>query len=152
VQLYWPALLWSFVLLVIYAQTWWSMFGLRTHHDWSFGGFAIVLFHMILLYMLAGLVLPEMNPGETIDLRANYYAQHRWSCLLAFMTVGASLAKDLILGGALPNRTNVIFHAIFASMALIGALTAREWFHKLFVVTIAALFALYIVLLFGRLD
>jgi hypothetical protein len=145
-------LLWSFVLLVIYAQTWWAMFGLRTHHDWTFGGFAIVLFHMILLYMLAGLVLPEITPGEAIDLRANYFAQHRWFSIFAILTVAASLAKDLIIDGALPNRANVIFHALFATMALIGALTAREWFHKLFVLTIAALFALYIALLFGHLQ
>jgi hypothetical protein len=152
VRLYWPSLLWSFVLLVIYAQTWWAMFGLRSYHNWNFAGFAVVLFHMIFLYMLAGLVLPEISPRETIDLRANYFAQHRWFSALAILTVVASLAKDLVLAGSLPNRTNVLFHAIYAGMALIGALTKREWFHKFFALMIAALFALYIVLLFGHLD
>ena len=152
VRLYWPSLLWSFVLLVIYAQTWWAMFGLRTHHDWSFAGFGIVLLHMIVLYMLAGLVLPDITANETIDLRANYFSQHRWFCGLALLSVGTSLAKDLILDGHLTDSTNLAFHLVFAAMALIGWITTREWFHKTFAILIAALFALYIGLLFARLH
>ena len=32
VQVYWPAIAWAFLLLVICAQSWWAMFGLRSHH------------------------------------------------------------------------------------------------------------------------
>jgi hypothetical protein len=56
------------------------------------------------------------------------------------------------MGGALPERTNLAFHIIFAAVALGGALTRREWYHKTFAVGIAALFALYIVLLFTQLH
>lgn len=151
VRLYWPALLWSFVLLAIYAQTWWAMFGLRTHRDWTFAGFAVVLVHMILLYMLAGLVLPESEPGEPIDLRENYFAQRRWFCGIAFLTVAVSLAKDLVLGGALPEHTNLAFHGVFGGLAIIAGLTRSEWFHKAFAIGIAVLFALYTALLFAQL-
>lgn len=151
VVLYWPSLLWSFVLLIIYAQTWWAMFGLRSHHHWTFAGFAIVLLHMILLYMLAGLALPDIAPGEAIDLRANYFSQRAWFCGIALGTIAVSLAKDLILGSALPDTMNLAFHMIFAGFAIAGLLTKREWFHKAFAVAMAALFALYIVLLFAQL-
>ena len=43
VRIYWPAIAWSFLLLVICAQSWWAMFGLRSHHAWTFGGFAVAL-------------------------------------------------------------------------------------------------------------
>lgn len=152
VRLYWPSLLWSFVLLVIYAQTWWAMFGLRTHHQWTFAGFAVVLLHMILLYMLAGLVLPHIGTTEAIDLRANYFSEHRWFAGIAVLTVGASLAKDLVLDGTLPGGMNLAFHLSFATIALIGGITRREWYHKFAAVAIAALFALYIVLLFTQLH
>ncbi len=46
----------------------------------------------------------------------------------------------------------MIFHAIFAVMGVIGAVTRREWFHQLFAVIMAALFALYIGLLFAQLH
>ncbi len=151
VALYWPSLLWSFVLLVIYTQSWWAMFGLRRHRDWSFAGFAVVLLHMILLYMLAGLVLPDIGPGETIDLRANYFSQRRWFCGIALGVIVVSLARDLVLGGALPDSANLAFHVTFAAFAIAGILTKNEWFHKAFAVSMAALFAFYIVLLFAQL-
>lgn len=152
VRLYWPSLLWAFLLLIIAAQSWWAMFGLRNYHTWTFAGFAVVLLQMIVLYMLAGIVLPERTPGETIDLRANYFAQHRWFCALAVVSILTSLAKDLVLSGSLPNRNNLIFHLLFGTMGIAAAFTNREWFHKLFALLITALFGLYIVLLFGRLQ
>jgi hypothetical protein len=56
VKLYWPALAWAGLLLLISVQSWWAMFGLRSHHDWSFGAFAVVLLHTVVLYTLAVLV------------------------------------------------------------------------------------------------
>ncbi|MGI9086319.1 MAG: hypothetical protein ACR2HH_01040 [Chthoniobacterales bacterium] len=152
VRLYWPSLLWSFILLAIYAQTWWAMFGLRTHHAWTFAGFAIVLVHLILLYMLASLVLPPLEEGAAvIDLRANYFAQRRWFCALLLFTVGVSLAKDLVIDGAFTDRTNLAFHLLFAALGLFGWISRREWYHKALAVMVAALFALYTGLLFAQL-
>ena len=33
VKIYWPSLVWAVTLLLVHAQTWWTMFGLRTVHD-----------------------------------------------------------------------------------------------------------------------
>jgi hypothetical protein len=35
VRLYWPVLAWSATLTLIYVQTWWAMFALRKHTEWS---------------------------------------------------------------------------------------------------------------------
>jgi hypothetical protein len=43
VRLYWPSITWAVLLLVINVQTWWAMFGLRSHHDWTFAAFAVVI-------------------------------------------------------------------------------------------------------------
>jgi hypothetical protein len=152
VRLYWPAIAWSFLLLVIFAQSWWAMFGLRAHHQWTFAGFAVVLLHMICLYMLAALVLPDFPPDAPVDLRASYMANHRWFGAIAALSAIVSLTKDLVLTGALPERMNVAFHAVFISAAIVAAVTRREVVHKAFVVTIAVLFAVYIALLFTRLQ
>lgn len=85
-------------------------------------------------------------------MRAHYFAQARWFCALALLSVITSLSKDLILNGALPNRNNVIFHAVFCAIALVAAFTTREWFHKIFALAMAVLFGLYVVLLFGHLQ
>jgi hypothetical protein len=36
VRLDWLPLLWAAVLLVVYVQTWWAMFGLRNVREWTF--------------------------------------------------------------------------------------------------------------------
>jgi hypothetical protein len=46
---------------------------------------------------------------------------------------------------------NLAFHAIFGVSAITGAITRREWFHKLMALAFALLFFLYITLLFARL-
>ena len=152
VRLYWPALVWAGLLLVICVQTWWAMFGLRSHHDWTFGAFAIVLFQTIVLYMLAGLVLPDFFGEDAIDLRANYYAHHAWFFGLAAILGLVSIGKDLILNGSLPNPSNLSFHLAFMVAAAIGAITRREWYHKVNILLAAVLFGIYIALLFARLQ
>lgn len=151
VRLYWPTLAWAVLLLVIYVQSWWAMFGLRAHQDWTFAGFAIVLLQTITLYMLASLVLPEFSGDEEVDLRAHYYAQHRWFFGFAAANGMVSLAKDLVLYGRLPEAANLAFHLVFLVGALIGAITRRESYHKTAVVFGAGGFALYIAFLFTRL-
>lgn len=152
VRLYWPTLTWAGLLLVIFVQSWWAMFSLRSQTDWSFAGFAVVILHTTCLYMLAGLIFPDFRDDKPVDLRENYYAHNRWFFGIAVLTTLASLSKDLVLGGALPDTTNVIFHVIFMLTALIGALTRREWYHKTVAIVISLLFALYIALLFGHLH
>jgi hypothetical protein len=152
VRLYWPALAWAGLLLLIYVQTWWAMFGLRSHHDWTFGAFAVVLLQTIVLYMLAGLVLPDFFGDEAIDLRANYYAHHGWFFGLAILAGLVSIGKDLILDGRITELRNLLFHLVFILTSAIAAMTRREWYHKGAVVLTAALFGLYIALLFARLQ
>jgi MFS family permease len=152
VRLYWPALAWAGLLLVIYVQTWWAMFGLRSHHDWTFGAFAIVLLQTIVLYMLAGLVLPDFFDKEAIDLRENYYSHHAWFFGLAVLAGLVSIGKDLVLDGHLTDSRNLAFHLVFILTSTIAAITRREWYHKIAVLLTAALFGLYITLLFARLQ
>ena len=60
VRIYWPAIAWALLLLVIDIQAWWSMFGYRERHTWTFLQFAILLLETILLYLLAALALPNV--------------------------------------------------------------------------------------------
>lgn len=152
VKLYWPALAWAGLLLVIYVQSWWAMFGLRSHHDWSFGAFAIILLHTVVLYMLAGLVLPDFPGDRVIDLHAHYYTHRTWFFGMAILGGLVSLAKDLVLDGALPEIRNLSFHVLFILIGTIAAITRREWYHKAAVLLSAGLFSWYIALLFTRLQ
>src|ERR1700688_3512088 len=68
VRIYWPAIGWALLLLVIDVQAWWAMFGYRNRHAWTFLQFAVLLLETIILYLLAALALPTPLAGETVDL------------------------------------------------------------------------------------
>ena len=79
IRFYWPTVLWSFTLLLMFVQSWWAMFGMRNVGvlDVSRRSASIVL-QTILEYMLAATVLPDFFGTETIDLREHYYSHARW--------------------------------------------------------------------------
>ena len=147
VRLYWPSIAWVGLLLVIYVQTWWAMFGLREVTNWTFAAFAVVLLQVTLEYLLAPLALPE----GALDLRESYFAHARWFFSILAATLLVSLLKDVVLTGGLPSRVNVAFHAVFIAVAATSAATRAEWFHKLQALAMSAAFGLYIVMLFTRL-
>jgi hypothetical protein len=151
VRSYWPVLVWGFVLLAIATQMWWSSFGLRARHQWTFAMFAVVLLQTALLYMQAGLVFPEFSQPGTTDLRQHYFAQQRWFFSFLSSILIVSVCKDLILGGTLPSPGNLLFHVVFFGVAIAGALIASERFHKVLAIGALLGFAAYIVALFSRL-
>jgi cellulose synthase/poly-beta-1,6-N-acetylglucosamine synthase-like glycosyltransferase len=75
VRLDWLPLLWAAVLLVIYVQSWWAMFGLRNVRKWTFVAFLAVLAQTTTLYMMAAVVLPEQVEDAGVDLAEHYERQ-----------------------------------------------------------------------------
>lgn len=151
VTIYWPVIAWAVLILLIAVQSWWAMFDLRTRHDWTFLQFAVVLSQVTILYMIAGLVFPDFT-GNEVDLRQNFYAHRGWFFGLLVAMLAASVIKELALEGRLPAPLNLTFHIIFAGGLLIGAVTSRERYHKVFVIFGLAIFMTYVVFLFTRLD
>lgn len=152
IRLYWPVIGWAILVLLVCFQNWWSMFGMRGRHDWTFPQFAIVLLQTILIYMIAGLVFPDLFGEAIVDLKANFYAHRGWLISLAMSAVVVSVLKDVVLDGKLPQPTNLAFHAIFVAALMVGAITRRERYHQALVVFGIAIFILYIVLLFTRMH
>ena len=148
VQIYMPSVVWTLLLLLVDAQAWWAMFGLRVHHLWTFLQFGIVLLEVIFLYLLAALVLPRLDGEQTVDLQENYFAHYRWffGCLVAVLLV--SLSKDRFLAFQWPSGLNLVFHLIWLAGALTGALTKSDRFHRWFALLSVAMFMTYIALLF----
>jgi hypothetical protein len=152
IQIYWPVIGWAVLLLLICFQNWWSMFGMRHRHDWTFEQFAIVLLQTILIYMVAGLVFPDFFGDAIVDLKESFDAHRRWFFLLFVAIIVVSVCKGLVLDGKLYGPTNLTFHAIFAVTALTAAFTQGERYHKMLVIFVSACFVLYIVLLYARME
>lgn len=152
VRWYWPSIAWTISILLMIAQHWWASFNLSTRTSWSFAAFAAILIQTVLIYMFAGLVLPDVEPGKGVDLKAHYYRER-----IAFFAVGAlticwSVVRELILVGRPPEGANLVFHLIFIALSLSALIFANERLHKLIAGTMLALFVAYVVMLFARLH
>jgi hypothetical protein len=152
IQIYWPVIAWAALLLLVCFQHWWSMFGLRNRHEWTFVQFAMVLLNVIFIYMMAGLVFPDLFGDEVVDLKENFYAHRGWFFGIGFGMIVVSVCKEVVLDHRLPNTTNLAFQAIFAAILLIGAFTRNELYHKTLLVCGSVLFVVYIIVLFARLQ
>lgn len=149
---YWPVVVWSILLLLMYAQSWWTIFGLRDRTEWTFAQFAILLTQTIFQYLMAALVLPDMATGQRTDLRRHYYDQRRWFYAAAIAATCASLAKNLVFDGRLPETGNLTVHIIFASTCLIAIVTRANWYHQALSVVTLAGFSSYVIILFSTLH
>ena len=152
IRIFWPSLAWAGLLTLVSVQSWWAMFGLRAHEDWSFFPFLVVVAQTVDLYLVTALVLPEIAPGEKVDLREHYYRQLTWFYCLLILLILISLAKDLVFSGSLPTNTNTIIQLGFIGLALAALVYRQEWFHKLLISVAYALFGLYVILLFTQLP
>lgn len=151
VGFYWVPLVWSGAVLVMASQSWWASFGLADHLGWTFLGFGVLLLQMILLYLIAGIVLPDMPAGEPLDLHAHYYRERVPLNLLLLAMLAVSVLKDRLIDGRWPEPENLAFHGLFAALA-VSALTIRHRrFHEVLAALLVLLLGAYIALLFARL-
>jgi hypothetical protein len=147
-----PTLIWCVVLLVLFAQGWWSMFGLRDHATWTFGEFAVILLQVILQYLLAAIVLPEVPATGEVDLPRHYAKQQRWFFAIAILVAATSLGKDFVFDGHLPDAANLGFHLAFITACVAAALIRARWFALLNAAVVATGIGAYIVVLFAQLG
>ncbi|MGN6313147.1 MAG: hypothetical protein ACTHMO_05220 [Rhodanobacteraceae bacterium] len=150
VRAYWPSLAWAGLVLVIAVQVWWAMFGLRERpaQRWTFPDFGIVLMQTVPLYLLAGLVLPDVDRERPLDLRKHYYTHHRWFFSMLVLLLLVSICKVRVLTEAWPRPLDLGFQLFFVVAATIGAWTKREWYHKLQVPMATLTLGAYIATLF----
>jgi len=147
---YWLTVLWIGILILAHIQTWWAMFGMREVADWSFLGFFMLLLQPILLYLLSSLLTPNLD--RDTDMEAAFERQTRAFFGTFILLLLVSLAKDLVIGGRLPDAPNLGAHVLFLTLSAIGALTRRRRVHEIMGPVTALLMLAYIGALFMRLD
>jgi hypothetical protein len=151
VRVHWLPVLWTVVLLLIYVQVWWSMYGLRLRSDWTFLAFCVVLLQTATLYVMAAVVIPEQADELGLDLEAYFERHHRWFYGFFLATLVISVLKDVVLAGQLPDRTNLIFHGVLALGCVSGLFVRGRRYQQALGVGFALVIVAYIADLFARL-
>jgi hypothetical protein len=137
---------WAGLLLVIYVQVWWAMFGLRLHTGWTFPAFLVVLLQTVTLYMIAALVLPESVDERGVDLREHFERHCGWINGSLCATIAVSVVKEELIEGRLPEPANLF---VTSASAIV---VRRPRYHQALTVVAGAGMGLYIVLLFWQLK
>jgi|SRR6478609_3874375 len=149
-KLWWPTPLWMATTFLIQVQTWWAMFTLRTVERWSFAAFLTVLLQPVAIFMMAALIVPRTESG-TIDLKGEYFGESRWFFSALLLALGASLAKNLVLTGSLPEPRNLAAHIVFIGIAVAALASRSARVHLTLALAGLGLLSGYIALLFTTL-
>jgi hypothetical protein len=150
VKIYWPHMVWVFLVLILHVQEWWVTFQLRSFGPWRLPVFLFIILYPVVLFVLARLLFPFGLTDEKVDLKIFYFESYRkiflFGAILALLTVLDNIfirdfqSKDMI-GPAL----------VFSSCTLIAVLKPRQaWIHKVFALSMFFLLLISIAVSWDR--
>ena len=148
VRVYAPSVMTAVVVFLAHVQFWWGSFEFGTRIESNFFAFLTFLLTPILLYLIAVLVLPELDQDDSgeVSLREHYYEARPWFyALSALIPVATSIRNAGFQGEPLWNQDRP-FELAFFAVALTGALTASERVHRVLPAVMLALFVVMVVL------
>jgi len=143
VTVFWPALIWAALMVVIVAQAWWGMFGMRGFQHWTMTMYIAVLLQITLMYLAASVVLPDVPEREPCDMRTAYFANSRWFFGLMAATVASTFVKDFVTVGHIALNGNTAFLLLYIVLSAIAAITKRAWYHWFLAPFSVAVIAIY---------
>lgn len=139
VRFYAPTAIWMAVLFIVIVQSWWTMFSLRSHIDWTIVQFSIVLMHPTLLYLLVELIVPDASAEGVFDLKPNYFRQAPVFFASVIAVIAFSLLRPVALYGALADPLDVAIQLVFALLSAVAIFWRNGAYHW----SLAPLFALF---------
>jgi hypothetical protein len=151
VELYTPALIWDALVILFVAGAWWGMFAMRAFGEWTFAMYASVVVHITLIYLIAGLAIPDIPAEGAVDMRAMYFAHKGWFFGLIALTVIATFFKDFITTGHLSSVPNACFLGFLFVLSAVAAHVDSRWYHWMLAPLSVAAVLVYTALLAFRL-
>jgi hypothetical protein len=131
IRLYWVHLLWVLNVFLFLLLNWWILYRWHGYEGWTFFLFLFLLLSPTIAFLLAVLLVPEpLEEGE--DLRAYYYANHRWFFGFAALLPPIDAVDTLLKGWdhfVAQGPLYVITLSVVFILSVIGIRTERERFH-----------------------
>ena len=131
VTIYWPALIWAALMILIVAQAWWGMYSMRSFQHWTFAMYGVVVVQTTLMYLAAGMALADIPAEGPIDMRAMYFTHRGWFFGLIALTVAITWVKDFTTMGHLSSLANAAILALYLVLSAVAAITKWRWYHAL---------------------
>ncbi len=138
-SLWWVAFCWTASVFVYLALHWWQLFYMSDKSVWNFWIFLYILFHSVLLFLLA-VLLYRPDPDGALNLRSTFETNRSWF----FGVLAAALVTDIGTTAMQGNLGNpwyylpVYLH--LAVLAVVGAVHSGLRYHQFLAVYFLAWF------------
>ena len=149
---YWPSLVYVFILFVVIIQVWWADFPLSGHTNWTFAAFASTLLIPADLYLLCALLLPSADVPSTDDMRVAYESNRIWFLGALLALPGLSFLQEIAVDGHISGPADTTFKLVFAAVILVTIFNRSDRAQKVLAALGAILVIVYVALLFNALK
>ena len=119
---------WTFLLLFIMIQVWWSLWPYSDQLSWSFPGYLALVLPFLTLALMAYLLTPKLeDPGG--DVRQHYWENSSWIFSLgAAYLAGWALFSHVVVGNPL-NEPGSVPRIVGIALMVLLALSRNERVH-----------------------
>ena len=148
VRVYLPSVMSAVIVFLAHVHFWWGSFEFGERIESNFFAFLVFLLTPILLYLIAVLVLPELDQDDSgeVSLRDHYYEARPWFFgLTVLIPIATSIRNAGFQGDPLWNQDRP-FELAFFLLALTGLFTASERVHRILPLAMLAFFIAMVVL------
>lgn len=139
------------VAVLVNIQVWWVAFDRRDSTEWAFHGFLLYLLIPNVVFLLSYLVLPQLDDGDCVDLRAIFDGNRRWFFGLMAALPVISLVEEGVRDGRVALDFDAAARVIFLLAALVAGRIGNPRFHLWNAATALIFFCVYIATLFTQL-
>lgn len=147
VRTYLPSIAGAVLVFLAHVHFWWGSFDFGEQIESNFFAFIIFLLTPILLYLIAVLVLPELDQDDSgeVSLREHYYEARPWFFgLSAVIPVTTAVRNVAVQGEPFWNQDRPFEMAFFMVMVL-GTVVASERLHRVLPILVLVLFTTMVV-------
>lgn len=138
---HWLPAYWAWSAFASIVFWWWVMFNFTQIELLpNFFGIMLILLGPVFLYLMATSVLPDITPGESVDLRAFYMANRRRFFGFAAAYTLVVWAQIPAFGWDVPPATHVWGAAAFVQLVALAS-TTNTLVHVLLTILNALMFA-----------
>lgn len=138
VKLYWPHMLWIFIIFFFHLQEWWVFWEYKSRTVWTFPIFIFVLLYPIGLFIQARLLFPFDHFEEKIDLKKFYFENYRVYCAIIGIQAILSLIDNIVLRG-LHIQDQIVQICMMTLMFSITIFKLKaDWLHKVVAIVLFA--------------
>lgn len=138
VKIYWPHLLWIFMVFFLHVQEWWLFYEYKNFTEWKLLIFLFVILYPIGLFIQSRILFPFDNFDEVTDLKEFYFKNYRTYFLSVAILALLSVVDNIALRGLswVEQIFQFILIVVMSSIAIFKI--RNEWIHK--VLSIVLLF------------